>query len=154
MRVMTTVALLMLTIAAPQAVRGQMMLSASPAALFPAPSSTGCWIYKDVYPVTRVAFESQHLTRSQQSEILKWARPASPAQTKLVMAASPWARPPSVSELGLVRWMRDGGDRSIAVFVARPLFRARDTWHAPWLALNENEFIDPVNCDVGAYQPA
>jgi hypothetical protein len=154
MRISTTIALMMLTIAASPAARAQMAVNASPAPLSPAPASTGCWIYKNIYPVSRAAFESQHLTRAQQIEILKWARPVSPVQTKLVKAVSPWATPPSVSELGLVRWMRDGDDGSISIFVARPLFKAGESGHAPWLALNENVFIDPVNCDVGAYPTA
>jgi hypothetical protein len=149
MRIIATMAMMIVTIAVFQAAFGQIALGAidSP----PSATSAGCWIYKNIYPVTRAAFESQHLTRLQQIEILKWARPASPAQEEMVKEASPWATPPSISEVGLLRWMRDGSDGSISVFVARPLFKTGESGHAPWLALNANEFIDPVNCEMGAY---
>jgi hypothetical protein len=154
MRIITTLALVLLTTAVSPGVCAQGTHSASPSASPWAPASAECWIYKKIYPATRAAFESQHVTREQQIEILKWARPASSAQTKLVTAASPWATPPSVAELGLVRWMRSGWDGSIFVFVARPLFDTDSTGHSPWLALNVNVFIDPVNCDLGAYPTA
>jgi hypothetical protein len=50
--------------------------------------------------------------------------------------------------------MRSGWDQSIFVFVARPVFKTGESGHQPWLALNANVFIDPVNCDVGAYPTA
>jgi hypothetical protein len=150
MRTIAAIALALLCISASPGTSGQTSDGSSPAPS-PAPKSTKCWIYDAIYPVTRSAFESQHVTRAEQLEILKWARPASPAQTKLVKGASPWATPPSVNELGLVRWIRVGSDSSVDVFVARPLFKAGSTGHWPWVALNTNEFIDPVLCDTGAY---
>jgi len=147
-------ALILLTFAASPAAYGQSTHSASQPASYPAPLSTECWINGKIYPATRAAFERQHLTRAQRIEILKWARPASPAQIKLVKVASPRATPPSVSELGLVRWERNGSDRSIFVFVERPVFTTGSTGYSPWLALNANVFINPVNCDIGAYPTA
>jgi len=154
MRIITTMALALLTIAASSEASSQSTHRASPPASTPVPASTECWIYKNIYPATRAAFERQHLTRAQRIEILKWARPASPAQIKMVKAASPRATPPSVSELGLVRWERNGSDRSIFVFVERPVFTTGSTGYSPWLALNANVFINPVNCDIGAYPTA
>lgn len=153
MRIITRTALVLLTVALSSEACGQSSQSASPPAS-PVPASTECWIYKKIYPVTRAAFESQHLTQAQRTEILKWARPSSPAQKKLVKAASPWATPPSVSELGLVRWMRNGSDRSIFVFVDRPVFTKGRLGIRPWLALNANVWINPVNCETGAYPAA
>jgi hypothetical protein len=154
MRAFTTMSLILLTIAASPAAYGQSTHNAALLASSPAPISTKCWIYQKIYPATRAAFESEHITRAEQTEILKWARAASPAQTKLVKVASPWATPPSVSELGMVRWMRDGSDQSILVFVDRSLFETDSNGHRPWLALNANVFIDPVLCQIGAYPTA
>lgn len=154
MRIITTFALSLLTVAATFGALGQSARTASSPSSSPVPASTECWIYKKIYPATRAAFESQHLTQAQRTEILKWARPASPAQKKLVKAASRWATPPSVAELGLVRWMRNGSDRSIFVFVDRPVFTTGSTFYSPWLALNANVFINPVNCETGAYPTA
>jgi hypothetical protein len=120
----------------------------------PAPTPTKCWIYDEIYPATEAAFDGQHLTSAERKEIEKWSAPASPAQVRLVKVASPWATPPTASEVHLVRWMRSGWDRSIFVFVARPLFTPGSSWHSPWVALNTNVFIDPVNCQVGAYPTA
>lgn len=153
-RNVTMTALMLSAIGASPGACGQSTVRQSPPAASPAPASTKCWIYNEVYPATRAAFESQHVSRAQQAEILKWARPASPAQTKLVKAASPWASPPTTAEVGLLRWMRIGSDSSIDVFVARPLFTADSSGHSPWIALNTNEFIDPVLCDIGAYPTA
>ncbi len=130
------------------------LASSSPSTSSPAPAPTKCWIYDKVYPATEAAFESQHLTPAQRKEIEKWSAPASPTQARLVKSLSPWATPPTASEVHLVRWMRSGWDRSIFVFVARPLFTRGSTWHSPWVALNTNVFIDPVNCQVGAYPTA
>jgi hypothetical protein len=154
MRFFITMALLMATIAASPGAYGYSAPNAAALAKSPAPVSAECWIFGKIYPANRAAFASRKVTREQQLEVLKWARPASPAQTKLVKAASPWATPPSVSELGMVRWMRDGSDQSILVFVARPFFETGSTWHRPWVALNSNEFIDPVLCQMGAYPTA
>lgn len=153
-RIISTMAMILLTIAASPGAYGQNIHISSPLSTSPAPASADCWIYAKIYPATRDAFESQHVTRAQQLEILKWARPVSPAQTKLVKAASPWATPPSAAELGLVRWMRSDWDQSFFVFVARPLFETDSTGHRPWLALDGNVFIDPVNCQTGAYPTA
>jgi len=120
----------------------------------PAPTPTKCWIYDKIYPATEAAFDNQHLTSAERKEIEKWSTPTSPTQVRLVKAHSPWATPPTASEVRLVRWMRSGWDHSIFVFVARPLFTLGSRWHAPWLALNVNTFIDPVNCQVGAYPTA
>jgi hypothetical protein len=151
MRAITTMSLILLTVAESSGAYGQSTRSARLLATTPAPASTECWIYGKIYPATRAAFENQHVTRPQQIEILKWARPASPTQTKLVKAASRWATPPSVSELAKVRWMRNDWDQSILVFVDRPLFETDSNGHRPWLALNANVFIDPVLCQIGAY---
>jgi hypothetical protein len=151
MRVFPTVSLILLILAASSGAFGQSTVNAAPLASSPAPVSTKCWIYQKIYPATRAAFASQQVTRAQQLEILKWARPASTAQTKLVKAASRWATPPSVSELDKVRWMRNDWDQSILVFVDRPLFETDSNGHRPWLALNANVFIDPVLCQIGAY---
>ena len=147
-------ALILLTFAASPAAYGQSTHSASQPASYPAPLSTECWINGKIYPATRAAFASQKITPEQQLEILKWARPGSPAQTKLMKAASRRATPPSVSELGKVRWMRADWDQSILVFVDRPLFDTDSNGHRPWLALNANVFIDPVLCQIGAYPTA
>jgi hypothetical protein len=154
MRVITTMSLMFLTLAASPGAYGLSTQNAALLTSSPAPVPTKCWIYEKIYPATRAAFAGQKMTRKQQLEILKWARPASPAQTKLVKAASPWATPPSISELGMVRWMRNDWDQSILVFVDRPLFETNSNGHRPWLALNANVFIDPVNCQIGAYPTA
>ncbi|HLJ83489.1 MAG TPA: hypothetical protein VKT51_04890 [Candidatus Eremiobacteraceae bacterium] len=154
MRIVAALVLSLLAVGSPLGARGRSEYGASPPSPTPAPASTECWIYKAAFPATRAAFESQHVTRADQAEIEKWARPASPAQTKLVKAASPWAAPPTAAELGLVRWMRDAEDGSILVFVERPLFTADSSGYSPWLALNTNMFINPVSCEVGAYPTA
>ena len=90
-------------------------------------------------------------------EIKKWAEPLSPAQVHLVRMASPWAAPPSPSELHLVRWLRDRRDRSIYVFIARPINRPHSLLvdgYSPWIALNSNLIIDPVDCVLHAYPGA
>lgn len=152
-RALLALVLILLAVGSPPAARGRSVLRASPPPA-PAPASTECWIYAAAYPATRAAFESHHATRAEQAEIEKWARPASPAQTKLVRAASPWAAPPTNAELGLVRWMRDTEDGSILVFVERPLFTEDSPGYSPWLALNTNMYINPVSCEVGAYPTA
>lgn len=125
------------------------------AASVPTPSSTPrCWIYDKIHPVTKVAFESQHVTLTERKEIEKYAAPASPAQQHLVETHSPWAAPPSASEQHLVRWMRSpfksGG---IFVFVARPV-EIYHNGYSPWVALNTNVTIDTVQCSVNAYPTA
>lgn len=53
------------------------------------------------------------------------------------------------SEQKYVRWMRLYG---ISVFVAKPVYTKQDGhWYQPWVALGTNIFIDPVQCDVGAF---
>ena len=83
MRFFITMALLVATIAASPGAYGYSAHNAAPLAKSPAPVSTECWIYEKIYPATRAAFASQEVAREQQLEIMKWARPASPAQTKL-----------------------------------------------------------------------
>ena len=128
--------------------------SSSPSPSSPAPTPTKCWIYDKIYPATEAAFDSQHLTSAERKEIEKWSAPASPVQARLVKVASPWATSPTASEAHLVRWMRSPWDRSLLIFVARPLTEPGSSWHSPWLALNGNVFIDPVTCDMGAYPTA
>jgi hypothetical protein len=64
-----------------------------------------CRIYDKTYPVTEGAFESQHVTALERKQIVKWAATDSPAQERLVRSVSPFTRPPSASEVHLVRWM-------------------------------------------------
>src|SRR5579864_8369936 len=82
--------------------------SSSPSTSSPAPTPIKCWIYDEIYPATEAAFDSQHLTSAERKQIEKWSAPASPAQARLVKSNSPWATPPTASELHLVRWMRSG----------------------------------------------
>jgi len=119
----------------------------------PAPIPTRCWIYDKIYPATEAAFDSQHLTAAERKEVEKWSEPASPAQVRLVKVASPWATPPTASEVHLIRWMRSGWDRSLFVFVAHPI-SVTSNGYSPWVALNTNVFINPVECEVGAYPTA
>ncbi|MDQ6767954.1 MAG: hypothetical protein M3Z41_09125 [Candidatus Eremiobacteraeota bacterium] len=87
-----------------------------------------CWIYDKIFPASRLAYKSEHVTRAEQRDVEKWAATV------------------RSSERSLVRWMRlkywPGG---ILVFVARP---AHPTW---WTALNTNAIIDVRDCDVHAY---
>jgi hypothetical protein len=119
----------------------------------PAPNPTRCWIYDKIYPATDAAFDSQHLTAAERKEVEKWSEPASPAQVRLVKVASPWATPPTASEVHSIRWMRSGWDRSLFVFVAHPI-SVTSNGYSPWVALNTNVIINPVECEVGAYPTA
>ena len=128
--------------------------TANVATTAPAPASTRCWIYDNIYPATRAAFEREHVTPPQELEIEYWASPSSPAQDRAVKARSPWTKPPSPAEAHLVWWLRDPRDHSIFIFVKRPLCTAGESGHRPWIALNTNVMIDPLLCDVGAYPTA
>lgn len=129
--------------------------SSSPSVSSPAPAASSCWIYDKIYPATKAAFDSQHLTAAERSEVERWSKPASPAQVRLVKRASPWAVPPTASEVGSIRWMRSswGPAHSLFVFVARPL-DLTSKGYSPWVALNTNVIINPVECEVGAYPTA
>ncbi len=124
----------------------------------PSPTPTArCWIYEAIYPATDKALTREHATMAELREIKKWAAPLSPAQLHSVRMASPWASPPLPSELHLVRWMRDPHDKSVYIFVARPINRPHTLivdGYSPWIALNANLIIDPVECELHAYPGA
>jgi hypothetical protein len=117
-----------------------------------------CWIYDKIYPVTEAAFKSQRLTPAQKKEIEKWAAPASPSQDRLVQERSPWTKPPSASEVRLLRWMRyQYTPEHVLVFVARPIRpegASADSPYSPWIALNTNALIETEGCEgIHAYPP-
>lgn len=127
-------------------------LLASHSAHASAATTRRCWIYDKIFPVTEAAFSTQHVTPQERNAIEKRAAPVSPSQARLIRAHSPWARPPTASDAHLLRWMRDpyrhGG---VLVFVARPIEQSTRGWYSPWVALNTNVTIDPVECSVAAY---
>ena len=127
--------------------------SSSASISLPAPTPTRCWIYDKIYPATQAAFDSQHLTSAERKEVEKWNKPASPAQVRLIKAASPWAIPPTAADVHFIRWMRSGWGHSLFIFVARPIIM-KSQGYSPWVALNTNVFINPVECEVGAYPTA
>lgn len=121
----------------------------------PAPSAP-CWIYSAVYSVSKDGFIRGHATAAERKEVGRWAKPASTTQDHLVRMASPWAAPPEPSEMHLLRWMRDpqGG---VYVFVMRPLrpkYSPVVDGVSPWIALNVNVWINPLECEIGAYPTA
>lgn len=100
-----------------------------------------CWIYDKIQPAAGAAFQA--LPAAERIEIEKWAAPASPSQERLVRGHSPWAKAPSASEVGIVRWMGDLSDpSSLLVFVAQPVKMSGDGYF-PWVALNTNAIINP-----------
>ena len=112
--------------------------SPSPA---PEPSPSTCWIYDEMFPATKAAFDAQHVTPSGRREIELFASPSTPARLRLAKTYSSFATLPSAAQVPDVRWMREGWSRELVIFVEGP----KDDY---WSVLNTNAVIDTEDCSV------
>jgi len=115
--------------------------SGSPPASSPQPTATSCWIYDEMFPATKAAFESQHVSPAGRREIELFAAPSTPSRLRLAKSYSRFASLPTASQVPNVRWMRDGWARSLIIFVEGP----RDAY---WSVLNTNAVVDSEDCTV------
>jgi len=121
--------------------------SSSPSPASPAPTASTCWMYNEMFPATKAAFDGQHVTPAGRREIELFASSSTPSRLRLAKSYSRFASLPTASQVPNVRWMRDGWSRTLLIFVEDPS-------HSPWMALNTNAIIDPEDCSVAAYPGA
>ncbi len=132
---------------------GDNVASSAALSTSPVPAASKCGIYAQIFPVSRAAFDAQHLTSAKRKEVEIWSAPASPSQMRLVKSRSPWAAPPTAAQRHLLRWMRVPGSDSLLVFIAWPVIRGTSGYY-PWITLNANEFINPITCQIDPYPTA
>ena len=114
--------------------------STSPSAV-PKPSPSTCWIYEEMFPATKAAFDAQHVSPAGRREIELFASPSTPARLRLAKTYSRFASLPSASQVPDVRWMREGWARQLTIFIEGP----KDAY---WPVLNTNAVVDSEDCDV------
>lgn len=109
----------------------------------PGPSPSTCWIYDEMFPATKAAFDAQHVTPAGRREIELFASPSTPARLRLAKTYSPFASLPTAAQVPDVRWMRADMSRRLMIFTI-------DNKDGPWGGLNGNFMVDTEDCIIVA----